>query len=46
MPDPVRRRDDRTMSPIGTFETCRLTPEMSAFRGISEVPFRDRQDRV
>ena len=28
---------------IGTFGTCRLTPEMSAFWGISEVPFQGRQ---
>jgi hypothetical protein len=29
----------------GTFETCRLTLKMSAFRGLSEVPFQGRRDR-
>ena len=32
-------------SEIGTFETCQRARRMSAFRGISEVPFQGRQDR-
>jgi hypothetical protein len=31
------------MSLHGTFETCRRARRMSAFRGISEVPFLGRQ---
>ena len=30
----------------GTFEKCRLTLKMSAFWGLSEVPFQGRQDRL
>ena len=36
---------DRTMSPIGTFATCRPVVEMSVARGRSEGAFQDRHDR-